>query len=85
MMLMMVAAGALAIGMPYLMVSLPVSSPLSLVGKATILNPISQKNLDPEALKELEGNQAKLAGVQNAFAAGNLKDGYVARCSIIHV
>ncbi|KAH6917214.1 hypothetical protein BKA70DRAFT_1251626 [Coprinopsis sp. MPI-PUGE-AT-0042] len=55
MMLMMVAAGALAVGMPYLM-----------------------KNLDPEALKELEGNQAKLAGVQSAFASGNLKDGFSA-------
>lgn len=40
-----------------------------------------QKNLDPDALKELEGNQAKLAGVQGAFASGNLKEGYVIRLS----
>lgn len=36
-----------------------------------------QKNMDPESLKEFQEQQAKLSGIQNAMASGDIKAGCV--------
>ncbi|KAF8898548.1 hypothetical protein BD779DRAFT_1607324 [Infundibulicybe gibba] len=37
--------------------------------------PYLMKNMDPESLEEFKGQQAKMAGIQNAVASGDLKSG----------
>ncbi|EAU92891.1 hypothetical protein CC1G_03678 [Coprinopsis cinerea okayama7 len=52
---------------------------MMVVGGVMMLGmPYLMKNLDPEALEELKKNQAQMAGVQNALAAGDLKGGFSA-------
>ncbi|KAF8649903.1 hypothetical protein AX16_005662 [Volvariella volvacea WC 439] len=45
-------------------------------GGMVLAMPYLMKNIDPEALEEFKEQQAKIAGVQNAMASGNLRAGF---------
>jgi hypothetical protein len=50
---------------------------LLMVGGAVMMfaMPYLIKNMDPEALEEFKGQQAKMGSIQNAFQSGNIKAG----------
>lgn len=74
MILMMIFAGGMVLGMPYLMVSLSV-----LVYGVIWLNNRRQKNMGPESLEELRKEQAKVSHAQSALQNGDFRSGWVWR------
>jgi hypothetical protein len=69
MMLMMVGVGAMALLMPYLLVSF--SQHFSMLVAHAVVT--CQKNMDSESLKDLKDQQARAASFQNTVASGDFK------------